>query len=72
MLIYSIKCINIVNDKQLKQNKMKTTITTTQSTKQIMDLLMNCITDKKTSIQDKKIYYSEYLKLSAIYLIESK
>ena len=51
---------------------MKTTITTTQSTKQIMDLLMNCITDKKTSIQDKKIYYSEYLKLSAIYLIESK
>lgn len=49
-----------------------TTNKTTQSTKQIMDLLMNCITDKKTSIEDKKFYYSEYLKLAAIYLIESR
>ena len=46
--------------------------TTTQSTKQVMNLLINCITDKKTSIEDKKFYYSEYLKLSAIYLIENR
>lgn len=49
-----------------------TTNKTIKSTKQIMDLLMNCITDKKISIEDKKFYYSEYLKLSAIYLIESR
>lgn len=52
--------------------KKMTNYTTTQSTKQIMDLLMNCITDKKTTIEDKRFYYSEYLKLSAIYLQESR
>jgi hypothetical protein len=46
--------------------------TTTLSTKEVMDLLMNCITDKKTSTEDKKFYYSEYLKLSAIYLLENR
>jgi len=43
-----------------------------KSTKEIMDLLFACINDKNISKEDRKFYYSEYLKLSAIYLLESK
>lgn len=43
-----------------------------KSTKEMMNLLMNCIKDSNVSNQDKKFYYSEYLKLSKIYLIEKR
>jgi len=46
--------------------------TKTKSTKEIMDLLMVCINDKNISMKDRNNYYAEYLKLSAIYLIESR
>lgn len=40
--------------------------------KKIMDLLMNCINDPKLSTKERNKYYSEYLKVSANYLILSK
>jgi hypothetical protein len=40
--------------------------------KNVMDALMNLIQDPKTSAKDKKEYYSEYLKISANYLILSR
>lgn len=46
--------------------------TKTKSTKEMMNLLMDCIKDSNVSKQDKNFYYSEYLKLAKIYLQESK
>ena len=46
--------------------------TNTKSTKEIMNLLMDCIKDSKVSKEDKNFYYAEYLKLATIYLKESK
>lgn len=40
--------------------------------KETMDLLLNCIKDKSITAQERKQYYSEYLQLSANYLILSK
>jgi hypothetical protein len=53
---------------------MKVAVNNTKgkTTKEMMDLLMNCIKDKSISKQDRNFYYSEYLKLSAVYLQESK
>ena len=57
-----------------KQNKMQVVVnnTKTKSTKEMMNLLMDCIKDSNVSKQDKNFYYSEYLKLAKIYLQESK
>ena len=46
--------------------------TETKTTKEMMNLLMDCIKDKSISNEDRNFYYSEYLKLSAIYLLENK
>lgn len=46
--------------------------TKTKTTKEMMNLLMDCIKDKSISKEDRNFYYSEYLKLSAIYLLENK
>lgn len=46
--------------------------TKTKTTLEMMNLIMDCIQDSKVSKEDKKFYYSEYLKLAAIYLQESK
>lgn len=40
--------------------------------KEVMKNLMNVIKDSKTSAEDKKKYYSEYLQLSANFLIMSR
>lgn len=40
--------------------------------KEVMKSLMNLIKDNNTSKEDKKYYYSEYLKLSANFLIMSR
>ena len=40
--------------------------------KEVMKCLMNVIKDSKTSAEDKKKYYSEYLQLSANLLIMSR
>jgi hypothetical protein len=46
--------------------------TAKQEAKQIMDLLMECILDKNISIEDRKKYYADYIKISTNYLILSK
>lgn len=41
-------------------------------TKEIMNALLACVKDKNISASDRKHYYSEYLKLSASYIIQSR
>jgi len=45
---------------------------TIENTKKIMSLLLECIQDKKISIQERNVYYSEYLQLAKNLLILSK
>jgi hypothetical protein len=52
----------VVNNKAITKDKLK----------KVMDCLMNIIQDPKTSAKDRKEYYSEYLKISADYLILSR
>ena len=40
--------------------------------KKVMDHLLKCIQDTKISAKERKEYYSEYLKISANYLILSR
>ena len=61
-------------NKQLKTKIMtnETLELAKQNAKQIMDLLMECILDKNISIEDRKKYYADYIKISTNYLILSK
>jgi hypothetical protein len=46
--------------------------TSKNQAKEIMNHLLACIQDKKISKKQRNEYYSEYLKISANYLILSK
>lgn len=53
---------------------MKVVINNTDlfKTKEVMSNLLNCVKDKSLPISERNYYYSEYLKISANYLIQSK
>lgn len=42
------------------------------NTKEVMNHLLNCVKDKTLTAKERNDYYSEYLKLSANYLIQYK
>ena len=60
--------LNIIKNKQ-KKTTMKTEI---ETTKKIMNLLLECVKDKNISIKERNVYYSEYLQLAKNLLVLSK
>ena len=58
----------IIKNKQ-KKTTMKTEI---ETTKKIMNLLLECVKDKNISIKERNVYYSEYLQLAKNLLVLSK
>ena len=60
--------MHIIINKQ-KKTTMKTEI---ETTKKIMNLLLECVKDKNISIKERNVYYSEYLQLAKNLLVLSK
>ena len=46
--------------------------TEAHKTKGIMDLLLACSKDKTLTVKERNSYYSQYLQLSATYIIQSR
>ena len=63
------KINNYLCRNNLKLNNMKTEI---ETTKKIMNLLLECVKDKNISIKERNVYYAEYLQLFKNLYILSK
>lgn len=67
-----LQCATLTTTNNLKQTKTTTMKTEIETTKKIMNLLLECVKDKNISIKERNVYYSEYLQFAKNLLILSK